>query len=129
MSRKPHTPTDDQRKTVKAMVGYGILQTDIAIVIGIDPKTLRLHYAREIARGAIEANAAVAQSLFQAATKGKNMTAAIWWTKTRMGWKETLHLGNADDANPLAIQHSFTWAEASPPSADPDPVAEPDPDP
>jgi len=121
MSRKPHQPTDEQRKTVKAMVGYGIVQDDIATVIGIDPKTMRLHYAAEIAKGAIEANAQVAQSLFQNATKHRNVTAQIWWTKTRMGWKETLHLGNADEANPLAVRHSFTWAEASPAKVKPDP--------
>jgi len=95
MSRKPHTPTDDQRKTVKAMVGYGITLEDIATVIGIDRKTLSLRYPTEIANGAIEANAQVAQSLFKAA-KGGNMTAAIWWTKTRMGWKETVRLGGED---------------------------------
>jgi hypothetical protein len=98
-----HNPTDEQRKTVKAMIGYGIVQTDIATVIGIDPKTLRLHYASEIATGAIEANAQVAQSLFKAATKGGNMTAAIWWTKTRMGWKETVRIGGEEGGAPIAI--------------------------
>jgi hypothetical protein len=103
MSRKPHTPTDEQRKTVKAMVGYGIVQDDIATVIGIDPKTLRLHYATEIAKGAIEANAQVAQSLFKAA-KGGNMTAAIWWTKTRMGWKETVRVGGEGENGAIIFQ-------------------------
>ena len=34
------------------------------------------------------ANAKVAQSLFNQAING-NTSAAIWWTKSRMGWKET----------------------------------------
>jgi len=104
MSRKPHKPTDEQRKTVKAMVGFGTTLEDIATVIEIDRKTLSLHYAKEIARGAIDANAQVAQSLFQQATKGRNMTAAIWWTKTRMGWKETLRIGGEGENGAIVFQ-------------------------
>jgi DNA-binding XRE family transcriptional regulator len=104
MSNPKHQPTAEQRKTVKAMIGYGITQADIATVIGIDPKTLRLHYPEEIARGAVEANAQVAQSLFQAATKGKNMTAAIWWSKTRMAWKETIRVGGEPGGAPVVMQ-------------------------
>ena len=102
MSNPKHAPTPEQRKIVKAMVGYGVLQNDIATVIGIDPKTLRLHYADEIAKGGIEANAQVAQSLFKAATRDGNMTAAIWWTKIRMGWKETaLMQHSGPDGGPI----------------------------
>src|SRR3954462_9023559 len=104
MSNPKHQPTAEQRKTVRAMIGFGITQADIATVIGIDPKTLRLYYATEIANGAIEANAQVAQSLFQAATKGKNMTAAIWWTKTRMGWKETVRIGGEPGGAAVVLQ-------------------------
>ncbi|MEO3475934.1 hypothetical protein AAFN86_29080, partial [Roseomonas sp. CAU 1739] len=35
-----------------------------------------------------EANAKVAQSLFQMATQGKNVAAAIFWMKARAGWRE-----------------------------------------
>ena len=104
MSRQQHRPTDEQRRTVKAMVGYGVVQTDIAAVLGIDPKTLRLHYKREIAIAAIEANAAVAQSLFNNATKHMNVSAQIWWTKTRMGWKETVRIGGEDGGSPVVFQ-------------------------
>lgn len=85
------------------MIGFGIPQEDIATVIGIDPKTLRLHYHDEITKGGPEANAAVAQSLFQMATRGKNVAAAIWWSKTRMGWKETVNLGNATEGQPFLV--------------------------
>ena len=121
MSRKPHKPTDEQRKTVKAMVGFGTTLEDIATVIEIDRKTLSLHYAKEIARGAIDANAQVAQSLFQQATKGRNMTAAIWWTKTRMGWKEVVHLANEDADKPFAVAHTYRWADAATPVIDVEP--------
>ena len=103
MSRQ-HKPTDEQRKTVKAMAGYGITQEDIATVIAIDRKTLALHYGDELAKGAPEANAQVAQSLFQMATKGKNVTAAIWWSKTRMGWKETVRVDGTGENGAIVFQ-------------------------
>jgi DNA-binding XRE family transcriptional regulator len=84
------------------MLGFGLKQDDVAKVIGISDVTLRLHYANEIETAEPEANAQVAQSLFQMATKGKNVTAAIWWTKTRMGWKEvTGHEITGADGAPL----------------------------
>jgi hypothetical protein len=61
-------PTDEQRRTVDAMVSYGILQVDIARVIGIDPDTLRKHFREEIDTGASRANARVGQYLFEHAT-------------------------------------------------------------
>ena len=68
------------------MPGFGISQPDVATHLGIDPKTLRKHFREELDRGSIEANAKVAQSLFQMATEGKVVAAAIFWMKTRAGW-------------------------------------------
>ena len=93
--RPAFQPTEEQRRQVEAMVGYGIREADIAKLIvnpqthrPIDEKTLRLHFGDEIARGQVKANAAVAQTLFKLATGG-NVAAAIFWAKTRMRWKET----------------------------------------
>jgi hypothetical protein len=83
----PHQPTAQDRTKVKAMSAYGIPQEQIARVFNIDSKTLRLHYRNELDLGVIEANAAVARTLWQQAVDG-NITAAIWWTKSRMGWRE-----------------------------------------
>jgi hypothetical protein len=77
--------TDEQRKTVRAMSGYGIPHDDIATLLEIDPKTLRKHFRRELDRGSIEATAKVAQSLFNMATVEKNVAAAIFWMKARAG--------------------------------------------
>jgi len=88
MQGVPFIPTDDQRRTVKAMAGFGVTQDDIACHLNIDPKTLRLHFRSELDNGTIEANAKVAQSLFQMATQGKNVAAAIFWMKARAGWRE-----------------------------------------
>ena len=105
MVRAKHEPSDQSRKTVEAMSGYGIPHDDIARVVGIDPKTMRLHYREELDTGHTKANAKVAESLFLQATGAPAVTqggavvrseqarvpaAAIWWSKARMGWKETI---------------------------------------
>jgi hypothetical protein len=81
-------PTEEQRRTVRAMAGLGIPQPDIATLLEIDPKTLRLRFRTELDRGAVEATAKVAQSLFRMATQGGNVAAAIFWMKARAGWRE-----------------------------------------
>lgn len=85
-----HVPTDKDRASVEAMAGYGIPHDDIARVLRIAPKTLRVHYRDELDRGAAVANVAVAQSLYQKALgPGKEgVTAAIFWLKCRAGWRE-----------------------------------------
>lgn len=81
-------PTEDQRRTVRAMAGFGVPHDGIATLLDIDPKTLRRHFRRELDRGSVEATAKVAQSLFQLATVDKNVAAAIFWMKARAGWRE-----------------------------------------
>lgn len=123
--RPVYVPTDKDRATVKAMVGYGIKQHDVAAVLGIHDDTLRKYYGPELATAMIEANAAVAQSLFWMATKGRNVAAAIFWAKTRMGWKDPVLLGNADDDKPLAFvlygereaRDTEAWQQDNPPPA------------
>jgi hypothetical protein len=83
----PHQPTDKSRSTVKALSAYGIPQEQVARILDIDSKTLRLHYRDELDLGLIEANAQIAKTLFQQAVGG-NIGALIWWTKSRMGWRE-----------------------------------------
>lgn len=81
-------PTEEQRRTARAMAGYGMPHVDIASFFDIDAKTLRKHFGRELDLGSIEATAKVAQSLFRMATEGKNVAAAIFWMKARAGWRE-----------------------------------------
>ncbi len=81
-------PTDEQRRTVRAMSGFGVPHGDIGTLLDIDPKTLRKHFRHELDRGSIEATAKVGQSLFRMATEGNNVAAAIFWMKARAGWRE-----------------------------------------
>lgn len=67
------------------------LDEDIACVLEIDPKTLRKHYRRQLDKGHIKATAKVAENLYRKATgEGREaVIAALFWLKTRAGWKET----------------------------------------
>lgn len=89
--RPAHEPTAENRKQVETMAGYGITEPDIAMSLGISKPTLTKHYRRELDMGHIKANSAIAQALFKKATSdgSQSVTAAIFWAKTRMGWKET----------------------------------------
>ena len=110
MARPAHHPDPALRRQVEAMAGYGIPELGIARVIGVDPKTLRKHYRSELDLGHLKANSAVAQSLFKKATGDgpQSVTAAIFWAKTRMGWKETIvnEHGGIDD-KPIAHIHKI----------------------
>ncbi|MBB6411938.1 hypothetical protein [Mesorhizobium sangaii] len=112
MARPTHQPDDASRRQVEALAGYGVPETGIADMIGIDPKTLRKHYRQELRIGHTKANSAVAQSLFRKATgEGpQSVTAAIFWAKTRMGWKETIV--NEHSGQPV---HKITRIIISPP--------------
>ena len=90
VGRPPHVPTDETRKLVESLSGFGIPQAEIARLVGIDPKTLRFHYEDQLDLGAIKASAKVAQNLFTMACKPtrEGLSAAIFWLKVRAGWSE-----------------------------------------
>jgi hypothetical protein len=81
--------TEQDRMAVAQMASVGIPQQDIAMVIqdGIAPKTLRKHFRRELDTAKVKANTRVGRILFQKILDG-DTTAAIFWAKTQMGWKE-----------------------------------------
>ena len=88
MGRRAHQPDPSQRRQVEALAAYGIPETDISRVVGIDAKTWRKHYRQELDLGETKANAQVAGFLFNSAKTG-NVTAQIFWLKTRARWRET----------------------------------------
>ena len=100
----PHAPTSQQRKMVESMSAYGIPQDDISKVIGISIDTLAKHYREELDTATAKANAKVAETLYKQATNVDNprsATAAIFWLKTRGGWRETVNL---DHSGSLSIK-------------------------
>ena len=96
---------------MKALASFGLPQEDIAQYVGVSHVTLRKHYSSELKLSAIKANATVGKYLFslasgqaisKGATHGDCKTAAMFWAKTRMGWRETNHtLHGSDPENPM----------------------------
>lgn len=81
-------PTDEQRRLVKAMASFGVPHDDIAVVVRCSPPTLRKRFREELDVATIEANARVAQCLYQQAVTPGNIAATIFWLKARAGWRE-----------------------------------------
>lgn len=72
----------------------------------MDPKTLRKHYREELDMAHTKANAQVGRFLFQnasgqtlekGATYSDCVRAAMFWAKTRMGWRETQEINHTSD--------------------------------
>jgi hypothetical protein len=118
--RPPHQSSEQNRKTVEAMAGFGIPQHDIARVIGITAETLRTHYGEELDTGGIRANAAIAKNLFRIAQgNGREaVTACIFWLKCRAGWREAAATASPEEAGKKAqaealartAPHGTAWA-------------------
>jgi DNA-binding XRE family transcriptional regulator len=114
MPAKAHEPTDETRAQVTALASFGLPQEDIAEFIGVSHVTLRKYYQPELKLSAIKANAAVGEYLFslasghalkQGATHGDCKTAAMFWAKTRMGWRETSRLEHSGpEGGPMQMQ-------------------------
>src|SRR3990167_8316528 len=106
MGRKAHRPDPATRRQVEALGGYGVPEAEIAGVVGVDPTTLRKLYRPEPDHGHTKANARVAEKLYRKATgEGREaVAAAIFWLKTRAGWKETsLHELSGRDGGPIEV--------------------------
>jgi hypothetical protein len=87
MARRAFVVNAAVRDKVRHLAGVGVSQDDIAKIIGCAPKTLRKRCRDDLDRGVAEANATVSGYLFAAAKAG-NVTAQIFWLKTRAHWRE-----------------------------------------
>ena len=116
-----HQPTEASRGKVNALASFGVPQEDIAAFIGISHVTLRKHYSEELRLSAIKSNAQVGQFLFSLASGsamkleqnpaswGDCSRAAMFWAKTRMGWRETnRHEITGADGGALKIETELT---------------------
>lgn len=105
MTRR-HVPDDTSRRYVETAAGLGATQPDIAAIMKISVSSLLKHYRKELDVGVAKANLKVAGKLFSAATAKEhtqaNVTAAIFWMKSRGRWKEVHQVEHVDEAgNPL----------------------------
>ena len=102
----PYEPTEADRTTVQVMVACGLKHEDIAACLGtegIDDKTMRKHFRRELDIGVAKVNALCGQGIVRAMQNGEAW-ALCFWAKTRMGWRETSHtILTGADGGPIAI--------------------------
>lgn len=113
VGRPRHEPTAETHATVKALAAYGIPRPEIGRRIGINQDTLLKYYRDDLDLGAVEAHAAVGQYLFtlasgralaSGATHADCGRAAMFWAKTRMGWRETNNLEHSGvNGGPIEI--------------------------
>ena len=77
------------RRTVSVMAAFGIPKRQIARAHGLTLAELHQDFQDELTNGRTRADAKIVETLYNLAIGG-NVTALTWWTKARMGWKETL---------------------------------------
>ena len=103
--RPAFNPTNSERKQVEALSGYGLPIEQIAVLVrdGINTDTLRKYFSQELISGKAKANGQVGKTLFQKVMAG-DTTAAIWWSKTQMRWKEVqAHEITGKDGAPISV--------------------------
>tara|TARA_R110000787_G_scaffold30289_1_gene81388 strand:- start:37 stop:480 length:444 start_codon:yes stop_codon:yes gene_type:complete len=87
VGRPAYLVTSDTRAEVYNLSIVGTRYEDIALVMGMSNDTLKKHYKNELEKGRIEANAAVAGTLYEKAKQG-DTSSMIFWLKTRAQWSE-----------------------------------------
>lgn len=85
----PHEPTDKTRAEVSALKSFGHTHNEIATYLGISDDTMVKYYKRELDTACIRANSVVANKLYKKATEQEDLSAMIFWLKTRARWRET----------------------------------------
>ena len=105
------SPTPEQRNQVEVLAGFGLPQTQIAVLVGCDPKTLRKYFDAELSMGDAKATAKIAQTLYNKAISG-DTASLIFWLKARAGWREKHAVEmTGKDGQPLEpMVVTYCWA-------------------
>jgi hypothetical protein len=123
VSDTDHAATDETRKLVNAMAGFGLDEDQISVIVGISADQLRATYAHELATAPPKMVARVAQSLFQMATDQNrpNVTAAMYLHNKWSGGAEKVEEMGKKDAQ--KVKAKLVAAGKFAPSAPPKLVA------
>lgn len=82
-------PSAAQAREVSVMSALGLDSADIALVLNIEEKMMKLYYVRELKVSHNLANALVARRALDMALSGRYPDMTKFWLKTRAKWKET----------------------------------------
>lgn len=88
VGKPAHVPTEKLRQIAYDASGYGLPHEQIAVLVGVDDTTLRIHYRKELDEGKAQAHNKVSKTLFEKAVSG-DTSAMIWWSKAQLRWSET----------------------------------------
>ena len=88
MAQEPHVPTLETRAQVHAMASFGINQDNMSKYLGITRATLSKYYEEELAKAMVDKVVTVANALYRNAVENNNVSAQIFFLKTRAGWRE-----------------------------------------
>ena len=90
MPRPKFRATEEQRRDVKKLAGFGLTQAQICSVLGIPSiGLLKKHFGHELSRGPAEAKAKVMATAVRAALSGRDPAMTIFMCKTRARWSTT----------------------------------------
>lgn len=111
MGRKAFEPTDEHRAKIASLVSFGIPKESIAEYLGISKDVLYKYFEDEMKTATIKASKQVGDFLFylasgmaikDGASYAECSRAAMFWAKTRMGWRETDRLEHTGvDGQPI----------------------------
>jgi hypothetical protein len=95
--RPQYEPTPADHNTVASMAACGFPHDVIANCLGtsgVDAKTLRRHFRRELDTAEAKANATIGNIAYQRALAGEPW-AVCFWLKCRAGWKERQEIAHS----------------------------------
>ena len=95
MTQEAFKPTLEQRQQVRVLSGFGVTEKHIAAYIGCAEKTLRKYFREELDNGIATQVATASRKLFEKVQAG-NLTAIIFFLKTKGGFSERIDLSNQD---------------------------------
>lgn len=122
MARCKYKPNSTDRRIAEALAQYGVPWEQIAARIGISRDLLYRSYGEDMKKAESAANNNVAKTLYQQAVGNEekgiapNVTALIFWCKTRMGWRETqkMDVTSSDGSMSPAKDDAFNLAMFTP---------------
>lgn len=98
--KPPRIFSDQERMLIKFMAVAAVPQDEIAKYFKVRKQTLLDECSSELKEAAHGLNANVVGALYKNAMKG-NVSAQIFWCKTRLGWKEVQEVKHSGDVSIL----------------------------